>query len=146
MIHAYAIWKANNGNDFTLEHAWQLLKNQPKWLDQAKETSSKRAKISANGDYSPLSNLETPIEVSETNTTSWIPRLMGQKTTNRKIKGKGGATSSLIVDLSSMKAAIKEKIVATKNIMVSYTILMNDTSTCLKNNVRTTKSLVVVFF
>lgn len=32
MVHAYVIWKEDEGNDFSLEHAWHLLKDKPKWL------------------------------------------------------------------------------------------------------------------
>ena len=32
MLNAYVIWKEDEGNNFGLEHAWQLLKDQPKWL------------------------------------------------------------------------------------------------------------------
>ena len=79
MINAYAIWKANKGSDFTLKHTWQLLKNQPKWLDQVKETSSKRRKLFASKNYSSSSNLKASIKVSETDTPSRIPHPMGQK-------------------------------------------------------------------
>ena len=33
MLNAYVIWKEDKGTDFGLEHAWQLLKDQPKWLE-----------------------------------------------------------------------------------------------------------------
>ena len=32
MPHAYVIWKEDELSDFDLEYAWQLLKDQPKWL------------------------------------------------------------------------------------------------------------------
>jgi len=33
MLNAYAIWKEDKGTNFGLEHAWRLLKDQPKWLE-----------------------------------------------------------------------------------------------------------------
>ena len=116
----------------------QLLKDQPKWLDQLKESSSKRAKSFANGDYSSSSNLKALIKVLESDTLSRIPRPMGQKAAKRKIKGKWGATSTSIVDLLDMEAAIREKTIVTQklaeakeieNVAVLYEILMKDTST-----------------
>jgi len=33
MVNAYVIWKEDKKENFTLEHAWRLLKNQPRWLE-----------------------------------------------------------------------------------------------------------------
>jgi len=68
-----------------LEHAWRLLKDQPKWLEQFTESCFKRTKISAYGAYSSSSNPETPVEAD---TPSPIIRRMGKKTVKRKSKGK----------------------------------------------------------
>ncbi|KAH1246654.1 Glutathione S-transferase T3 [Glycine max] len=75
----------DEGTDFGLEHAWRLLKDQPKWLEQFTESCFKRTKISAYGAYSSSSNPETPVEAD---TPSPIIRRMGQKTVKRKSKGK----------------------------------------------------------
>ena len=56
MLNAYAIWKEDEGTNFGLEHAWRLLKDQPKWLEQFTESCFKRTKISAYGAYSSSSN------------------------------------------------------------------------------------------
>jgi len=48
MLNAYDIWKENEGTDFGLEHAWRLLKDQPKWLEQFSENCSNGAKDSQN--------------------------------------------------------------------------------------------------
>jgi len=76
------------GSDFGLEHAWRLLKDQPKWLDHFTENCFKRMKISESEAYSSSSNPETPIKDSKVDTLSQIVRLMGQKATKRKRKGK----------------------------------------------------------
>lgn len=66
---------------------------------------------------------------------------MRQKTIERKIRGKGGATSLSIVDLLGMKATIKEKTISIKklaeaketmNVKIFYKILMKDTCTMSK--------------
>ena len=62
MLNAYVIWKEDKGTNFGLEHAWRLLKDQPKWLEQFTENCSKRTKISTFGAYSSSSNPETPVE------------------------------------------------------------------------------------
>lgn len=33
MLDAYAIWKQDKHSDFTLEHAWRLLKDKPKMVE-----------------------------------------------------------------------------------------------------------------
>ena len=48
----------------------------------------KKTKLSTFGNYSSSSNLETPIEVLETNTPSQIPCLIEQKAAKRKIRRK----------------------------------------------------------
>ena len=58
MLNAYDIWKEDKGIDFGLKHVWQLLKDQPKWLEQFTENCSKRMNIFASRAYSSSSNLE----------------------------------------------------------------------------------------
>ena len=77
MIHAYVIWKEDEGNNFALKHAWWLLKDQPKWLEQCTWIYSKRTKLYAFGAYSSSSNPEISIEVSKIGTPSRIPHPMG---------------------------------------------------------------------
>ena len=96
----HVIWKEDERRNFTFEHAW---------LDQLKENSSKRTKIYVNGYYLLSPNPETLIEVSESDTPSRIPCPMGQKAAKWKIKGKGGATSTPIVDLSGIEVVFREK-------------------------------------
>ncbi|KAH1225226.1 hypothetical protein GmHk_11G032180 [Glycine max] len=92
MVHAYAIWKEDEG-----------------------KTSSKRTQISTKGDYTSSSNLKTNIGAIKSDTPSSIPRSIGKRSAERKMKGKRVATSSPIVDLTGMEAAIREKSEAIKN-------------------------------
>ncbi|XP_024628620.1 glutathione S-transferase T3-like [Medicago truncatula] len=69
---------------FTLENAWKLLRDEPKWLAGcALEPSTKRTKNSASGAYSASSNPPTP--TSEYNPPQ---RPIGQKVAKRKGKEK----------------------------------------------------------
>ncbi|KAG5007180.1 hypothetical protein GLYMA_09G140900v4 [Glycine max] len=108
MINAYIIWKDDEEKDFTLEHAWKLLKDQHKWLEQCKEN------------YSSSSNQETLINVSESYTPTPLACPTGQKVTKRKAKVKRASSSTPVVDLSGIEKQIKERNM--------YDILMNDTS------------------
>ena len=74
------------GSDFTLEHAWWMLKDKPKLLAHFIEKCSKRTKLSATNEYSSSSNPNTPIEIYEIDTPSWIPhpRRILQKQKTRK--------------------------------------------------------------
>jgi len=88
---AKKIYKKDNDHSFALEHAWQLLKNEPKW-NKSVDASSKRTKTSATGAYSSGTNPETP--TSEYNPPS--PTLIcpqGRKAAKRKGKEKLGETS-----------------------------------------------------
>lgn len=58
------------GSDFTLEHAWRMLKDKPKLLAHFIEKCSKRTKLSTTNEYSSSSNPNTPIEVYEIDTPS----------------------------------------------------------------------------
>jgi len=129
MLNAYVIWKEDKGTDFGLEHAWQLLKDQSKWLEQFIENCSKRTKISTSRAYSSSSNPKTP---------SPIVRPMGQKAIERKSKGKRVGISTNPMDLISLEEAMRERnVVDTKLVALRekelekyyYDILMKDTST-----------------
>ncbi|XP_058726278.1 uncharacterized protein LOC131597607 [Vicia villosa] len=77
------------GEKFTFEAAWRLLKYESKWLAGSSEASTKRRKNSASGAYSSSSNALTPTS-SEYDPSSPIlsRRLIGQKTAKRKEKEK----------------------------------------------------------
>ncbi|MCI34071.1 glutathione S-transferase T2-like, partial [Trifolium medium] len=77
---------------FTMEHAWRLLKDEPKWKGEEMNNSSKRSKTSSTGTYSSTSNPKNPIDCSEYNSATQTDRPSGQKTAKRK--GKGKETSS----------------------------------------------------
>ncbi|CAK8577424.1 unnamed protein product [Lathyrus sativus] len=123
---------------FTIEHAWRLLKDEPKWKGQEMDNSSKRSKISSTGTYSSSSNPENPIDYSEYNNATQTDRPAGQKAAKRKGKGKASPSITPIVDLtdieraSEKKLAIYGKIAEAKlaeSIPVLYEILMKDKST-----------------
>jgi len=77
---------------FTLENAWKLLRDEPKWLAGCVlEPSAKRTKNSASGAYSASSNPPTP--TSEYNPPQ---RPIGQKAAKRKGKEK-------VVEISTAK-------------------------------------------
>ena len=104
----HVIWKEDEWTDFSLEHAWRLLKDQLKWLEQFTKNCSKRMKTSASGAYSSSSNPKTLVEDVEAGTPSPIIRPMGQKTTKRKSKGKRVWTSTNPVDLTGVEEAMRE--------------------------------------
>ncbi|RZC28737.1 Glutathione S-transferase T2, partial [Glycine soja] len=149
MLHAYAIWKEGEGSDFGLEHAWRLLKDQPKWLDQLTENCFKRTKISAFGAYSSSFNPETLVEDSKADTLPQILHPMGQKAAKRKRKGKRIRTSTNHVDLTGVEEAMRERNVLNARLAVLrekeleneyYDILMKDTSTMSKRQLKDHKA------
>ena len=108
-------WKKK---DFALEqHAWQLLKDQPRWLEQCKKVPSKRTKLNENWNYSLSSNPETLIDIFESDTPTPLAHPMGQKAAKRKIKVKGASSSTSIVDLSAIEKEIKERNIIQKQII-----------------------------
>ncbi|KAG5068109.1 hypothetical protein JHK85_000486 [Glycine max] len=144
-LNAYAIWKEDEGTNFGLEHAWRLLKNQLEWLYQFTENCSKRMKISASRAYSSSSNPETPIENVEVDTLSPIFRLMGQKATKRKSKGKRVGTSTNPVDLIGVEEGMREINILNAKLATLrekelekeyYDILMKDTSTMFETQLK----------
>ena len=78
-------------------------------MDQFIENDFKRTKISAFGAYSSSSNSKTLIEDSKADMPSLIVRPMGRKVAKRKSKGKWVGISTNLVDLTSVKEAIREK-------------------------------------
>ena len=81
------------GSRLTLDHAWILLRHQPKWIQLQQQVlekrSVKRAKSSTSG-YSSSSNPSTPINIEEDETinNAYDPmtRPPGRKAEKRKMK------------------------------------------------------------
>ncbi|CAK8542509.1 unnamed protein product [Lathyrus sativus] len=80
MQAAYKIYFQDEGEKFTFEAAWRLLKDEPKWLAGSSEASAKRTKNSTLGAYSSSSNPLTPTS-NEYNSPSpiMLRRPIGQK-------------------------------------------------------------------
>ncbi|KAK2434803.1 glutathione S-transferase T3 [Trifolium repens] len=123
---------------FTMEHAWRLLKDEPKWKGEEMNNSSKRSKTSSTGTYSSISNPKNPIDCSEYNSATQTDRPLGQKAAKRKVKGKASLSTTPIVDLTRMENASEKKLVVygkiaearlAENIPALYEILMKDKST-----------------
>nr|KYP55855.1 hypothetical protein KK1_002080 [Cajanus cajan] len=49
MANAYKIYSQDVDDKFNFEHAWLLLRDEPKWKFESMESSSKRSKISKSG-------------------------------------------------------------------------------------------------
>ena len=88
MADAHMIYSQDIGTKFGVEHAWLLLKDQPKFGAEFMSKCSKRTKVSASENYSSSSNPKTPIEVEEYDTSSPMSRPIRQKAAKRKSKGK----------------------------------------------------------
>ena len=88
MADAHMIYSQDIGKKFEVEHAWLLLKDQPKFDAEFMSKCSKRTKVSASENYSSSSNPKTPIEVEEYDTSSPMSRPIRQKAAKRKSKGK----------------------------------------------------------
>ena len=86
MADAHMIYSQDTGKKFEVEHAWLLLKDQPKFDAEFMSKCSKRTKVSTSGNYLSSSNPETPIEVEEYDTLSPMSRPIGQKAAKRKNK------------------------------------------------------------
>ncbi|RZB42801.1 hypothetical protein D0Y65_053403 [Glycine soja] len=117
MLHAYAIWKEDEGSNFEF-HIWA---------------------------YSSSSNLETLVEDYEDDTSFPIVHLTGQKTTKRKSKGKGVGTSTNHVDFTGVEEAMRESNVLNASLAILrekelkneyYEILMKDTSTMFESQLQ----------
>jgi len=88
LADAHMIYSQDTGTKFEVEHALLLLKDQPKFGAEFMSKCSKRTKVSTSGNYLSSSNPETSVEVKEYDTLFPMSRLIGQKTTKRKSKGK----------------------------------------------------------
>ncbi|KAK2449105.1 glutathione S-transferase T3 [Trifolium repens] len=138
LVNAHAFYAQDMSEPFNLEYAWRLLKDEPKWMRESPETSSKRTKISASGTYSSSSNPETPSSY-EYNSTSPIERPKGQKEAKRKAKANAIETSFKVIhDTIGKKVTTMEKLAQLKeeeNILKkeemefkAMEIIMSDTS------------------
>ena len=87
MVDAYMIYSQDIGKKFEVEHAWLLLKDEPKFDAKFMSKYSKRRKVFAGGNYSSSSNPENPIEGEEYDTSSPMPYPIGQKVAKKKSKG-----------------------------------------------------------
>nr|KYP56136.1 hypothetical protein KK1_002370 [Cajanus cajan] len=137
MSNAYKIYWQDVGEKFNFEHAWLLLRDEPKWKSESMGSSSKRSKISKSGQYSTSSNIDAANDCKEYDLTTLMSRLIGQKATKRKSKGKVGETSSNKEELDNMTKAMLERSAPVKklaeakeatNFSAMYEILMKDTS------------------
>ncbi|XP_008222453.1 PREDICTED: glutathione S-transferase T2-like [Prunus mume] len=80
-----AIYKAK----FNLDHAWILLRHQPKWLQTQESVSKKRENQSDFTSFSSSSTERTPIDVDQDNTNdAYAPtkRPLGKKAEKSKMK------------------------------------------------------------
>jgi hypothetical protein len=108
MIEAHKIYEQDEKRKFLEEHAWRLLKDEPKWKVDVIENCSKRTKVSNSGGYTTSSNPGTPIDCSDYDQATPASRPMGQKMAKRKSKGKSVATP-FDVDLTVMESALSER-------------------------------------
>uniref|UniRef100_A0A0R0JAX5 No apical meristem-associated C-terminal domain-containing protein n=2 Tax=Glycine max TaxID=3847 RepID=A0A0R0JAX5_SOYBN len=134
LADAHMIYSQDTGKKFEIEHAWLLLKDQPKFDAEFMSKCSKRTKVSASGNYSSSSNPETPVEVKECDTSSPMSRPIGQKAAKRKSKGKESRNT---LDLFGIESVMKDKNMNTSKLIqlkkahewrMEYEILMKDTS------------------
>ncbi|CAI8592445.1 unnamed protein product [Vicia faba] len=89
MQAAYKIYFQDEGEKFTFEAAWRLLKDEPKWLAGSSEASTKRRKNSTSGAYSSPSNPLTPTSSEyDPSSPTLSGRPIGQKEAKRKEKEK----------------------------------------------------------
>jgi len=82
----------NNGDEFCLDHAWRLLKNEMKWFTHNNPTadSSKKAKISESKAYTSGSNSKSEYNLTSSNLV--CPQR--KKAAKKKRKEKLGKTSA----------------------------------------------------
>ncbi|CAI8610332.1 unnamed protein product [Vicia faba] len=89
MQAVYKIYFQDEGEKFTFEAAWRLLKDEPKWLAGSSEASTKIRKNSASGAYSSPSNPLTPTSSKyDSSSPTLSGRPIGQKAAKRKEKEK----------------------------------------------------------
>lgn len=144
MAEAHAIYKQEKKSRFTWEHAWRVLKEEPKWRAVTKHHFSKRTKTSEFGAYTSSSNPETPTSCENDDGISTpLVRPMGQKAAKRKAKAKVVETSAdkiaekidSIKEVQAQKLKVlaemredQRKMIHNQEMAINYEILMKDTS------------------
>ena len=137
MSDAYVIYSQDVNEKFNFEHAWRLLKEEPKWKSDNSDSSCKRSKISNTGQYSTSSNTDAQTDEVEYDPANTVSRPIGQKAAKRKNKQKVAESSNDAVDVITLTNAMKEKTDAMKRMAEAkettnynkwYEILMKDTS------------------
>ncbi|KAG5020838.1 hypothetical protein JHK87_016693 [Glycine soja] len=106
LANAHMIYSQDTGKKFEVEHAWLLLKDQPKLDAKFMSKCSKRTKVSAFGNYSSSSNPETRVEVEEYDMSLPMSFPIGQKAAKRKSKGKESPNT---LNLSGIESVMKDK-------------------------------------
>ncbi|XP_020219706.1 glutathione S-transferase T3 [Cajanus cajan] len=136
MAFAHKIYTQDTGKKFDMEHAWVILRDEPKWQSDFVQHNSKRGKVTSAGGYSSSSNTETPIELDEYEIPTPTSRPIGQKAAKRKAKGKETSNTN-VVDFSGIENAIKEKNAYASRLIelkeaqerrLAYETIMKDTS------------------
>lgn len=107
MGDAYTLYYQDEGEQFKLEYAWRLLKDEPKWSNTSFEGGSKRTKISASGAYSTTSNLDMPSSCEYNAASPTVVCLTGTDVEERKGKSKSEETSSVLC-LCQTEAEVEE--------------------------------------
>lgn len=109
MAEACAMYAQSAKEDFKFEHAWRILRDEPKWKGEAMPSESKRQKNSADGAYtSSSSNPSTPNDCSEYEHSQPSSRPIGQKKAKGKAK-EAATTTSESWDLSKLEAGVARK-------------------------------------
>nr|KYP43383.1 hypothetical protein KK1_035156 [Cajanus cajan]KYP43386.1 hypothetical protein KK1_035159 [Cajanus cajan]KYP43387.1 hypothetical protein KK1_035160 [Cajanus cajan]KYP43389.1 hypothetical protein KK1_035162 [Cajanus cajan] len=108
MAFEHKIYTQDTGKNFDMEHAWFILRDEPKWKFDFVQHNSKRGKVTSASGYSLSSSTKTPIELDEYEIPTPTSRLIGQKATKRKGKGKETSNTN-VVDFSGIENAINEK-------------------------------------
>ncbi|XP_058766604.1 glutathione S-transferase T3-like [Vicia villosa] len=127
MVAANAFFAQDQGTTFNLEYAWRLLKDEPKWMGESIESSSKITKT-----YASEASSENPNTPSsyEFNSSSPMERPMGQKAAKRK--GKAKEIPNETQDARNKRAMLMERLAQSKEDEIELKVvqlMMKDTST-----------------
>ncbi|XP_039141194.1 glutathione S-transferase T3 [Dioscorea cayenensis subsp. rotundata] len=99
--HARTLYYQNRKKHFIHKHVWVMLKDDPKWKPNTPlARSSKKLKINESGAYTSSSHADTSIDVDDSEVEV---RLIGQKATKAKRKGKSNVVEKSNID-EQMKA------------------------------------------
>ncbi|XP_058764180.1 glutathione S-transferase T3-like [Vicia villosa] len=127
MAAANAFFAQDQGTTFNLEYAWRLLKDEPKWMGESIESSSKITKT-----YASEASSENPNTPSsyEFNSSSPMERPMGQKAAKRK--GKAKEIPNETQDARNKRSMLMERLAQSKEDEIELKVvqlMMKDTST-----------------